>query len=285
LKNENFDEEFEALDVTKSEILAKQILKRCHVHDLDSGGVFSFITGGMGTGKTSTMLSFVDYTILHYPKEKIFFSNTYFAPTQSLKIGLAKHHIMVKKGSGVTFHDRNQKLKQIHPEITLFNTFDELYNTAKPGMCNAVFFGDRYQWIDFIHYLRSVGEWCHIYIDELSEIAPSFSSGDLFKLIGRFSMDMKEVRKCMMNVHCNSQALPDIDHRIRTKIMVRIFLPSARSDQYSRVNQKAIDNLEENLKEGNEAYVEQSGRFGRTRFKDIFKPIPNLEWEARYDDR
>jgi hypothetical protein len=248
---------------------------------MDSGGVFTFITGGMGTGKTSTMLSFCNYTLLHYPEEKVFWSNTYNTPIQSIKIGLDKHHIMVKDGSNVTFHDRNKKLAQIHPDVTYFKDFNEMYDLAQPGKCNCIFFGDRFQWIDLIHHLRSIGEWTHIYIDELSEIAPAFTSGNLFKDIGRFSVDLKEVRKCMINVHANSQALPDVDHRIRSKIMVRIFLPGARSDQYSRVQQTAIDNLEENPVEGNEAYLEHSGRFGRTRFKDIYKPIKGLQWEAR----
>jgi hypothetical protein len=279
----NFIDENEAEGISKSEILAQRILTRIHVHDYDSGGVFSFITGGMGTGKTSTMLSFADYTLKHCSGEKIFWSNTYFAPIQSLKIGLKKHNLMVLKDGKVTFHDRVNKLQQIHPEVTHFDDYDDLYQKAKSGKVNAVFFGERYKWIDFIHYLRSCGEWCHVYLDELSEICPSFSSGKLFKLIGKFSVDLKECRKCMLSIHANSQALPDIDHRIRTKIMVRIFLAGARTDQYSRVEQKAIDNLEENPIEGNEAYVEQSGRFGLTRFADIYKPNRSLSWEARVD--
>lgn len=268
-------------NITKSEIIAQRILSRIHVHSFDDGGIFSFITGGMGTGKTSTMLSFADYTLIHYPKEKVFWSNTYFAPLQSLKIGKDKHHIMVKQDSNVTFHDRTKKLKQIYPDVTMFKNFDELYDQAKPGKINSVFFGNRNTWMDFIHYLRSVGTWNHIFLDELSEISPSFTSGKVFKLIGKFSIDLKECRKTMINIHANSQALPDIDHRIRTKIMVRIFLPGARADKYCRVEQRAIDNLDENPKEGNEAYVEMSGRFGLTRFTDIFKPDPSYLWEAR----
>jgi len=65
MKNDN--------EITKSEINAERILKRIHVHDLDSGGVFTEITGSQGSGKTSVMLSFMDYTIRHYPEEKIFF--------------------------------------------------------------------------------------------------------------------------------------------------------------------------------------------------------------------
>ena len=276
--------DFDENDVSKSEVLAERILRRIHVHSYDDGGILSFITGGMGTGKTSTMLSFADYTLKHYPEEKIFWSNTYFAPIQSLKIGLKKHHILVKQNSNVTFHDRTKKLQEIHPDVTMFKDFNELYELAQPGKINSVFFGDRFTWMEFIHFLRSVGEWVHIYLDELSEISPSFSSGKTFKKIGTFSIDLKECRKTMINIHANSQALPDIDHRVRTKIMVRIFLPGARADKYSRVEQRAIDNLEENPQEGNEAYVEMSGRFGLTRFADIFKPIPGLQWEARTND-
>ena len=144
----------EELDISKSEIIAERLLKRIHLHDFDSGGILSLITGGMGAGKTSTMLSFVDYTINHYPQEKIFFSNTYNAPVQSLKIGLDKHHILVQQDGGITFHDRTQKLKQIYPKITYFSDFDDLYNKALPGKLNCVFFGQRNIWMDYIHYLR-----------------------------------------------------------------------------------------------------------------------------------
>jgi hypothetical protein len=270
-------------DLTKSEINAERILRRCHVHSFDDGGVFGFITGGMGTGKTSVMLSFMDYTLKHYPGEKVFWSNAYNSPVQSLKIGLDHHHIMVQQGCGVSFHDRSKRLKQIHPDITSFKGFEDLYNKAKPGMCNCVFFGDRMVWMDFIHYLRGVGEWVHVYIDELSEICPAFTSGKLFKKIGQFSVDLKEVRKCMMNVHCNSQALPDIDHRVRSKFMIRVFLPGARAGKDSRITQGAIDNLDEDPKGGNEGYLEYSGKFGTTIFKDIYKPVEGLQWEARVD--
>ena len=280
MKNIENDEEFED-DISKSEILAERLLRRCHVHDFDSGGILSLITGGMGSAKTSIMLSFVDYTLNHYKEEKVFWSNTYYAPIQSLRIGMDKHHIMVKQNSDVTFHDRKQRLKQIYPKITQFNSFDELYDKAKPGFLNRVFFGSRNIWMDFIHYLRGIGEWNHVFIDELSEISPAFTSGNLFKQIGRFSVDLKEIRKCMINLHCYSQSLPDIDHRIRTKVMVRIFLPGARSGKDSRITQPAIDNLLENPVEGNEAFLEYSGNFGKTVFRDIYKPIPGMQWEAR----
>jgi len=271
--------------MTKSQINAERILKRIHIHDLDSGGVLTEVTGSQGSGKTSAMLSFMDYTIRHYPKEKVFFSNCYNAPFQFVKIGKDNFTIMVKQGAGITFHDRNQRLKEIKPKVTYFQDYDDLYKKALPGKCNAVFFGDRYKWIEFIHYLRSVGEWTHIYIDEMSEIAPAFTSGRTWKKIKDFAIDLKEARKCMLNIHSNTQSVSDIDHRVRSKVMIKIYLPGARSDSISRITQPAIDNLNEDRVNGNEAFLEYSGKFGKTIFKDIYKPIPGLQWEARINGK
>ena len=272
-------------NMTKSQINAERILKRIHIHDLDSGGVFVEVTGSQGAGKTSVMLSFMDYTIRHYPNEKIFFSNCYNSPLQFVKIGSNKFNIMVKQGSNVTFHDRTARLKQIFPNVTYFKDFDTLYNKAVPGKCNAIFFGDRMTWIDFIHYLRSVGEWTHIYLDEISEIAPAFTSGRTWKKIKDFSLDLKEARKCNLNIICNTQSVSDLDHRVRSKIMIKVFLPGSRSGQDSRITQPAIDNLDEDPVNGNEAFLEYSGKFGKTVFKDIYKPIPKMIWEARVNDK
>jgi len=266
--------------ISKSQIVAERLLKRIHLHSFDDGGILSLITGGMGSGKTSTMLSFAEYTLIHHPTEKVFWSNIYNAPIQSLRIGMNKHHIMIKQDSGITFHDRSKRLKQLHPQVTYFTDFNDLYEKAIPGKINAVFFGKRNIWMDFTHYLRSAGEWVHIFIDELSEISPAFTSGELFKQIGRFSIDLKECRKTMLNIHTNTQALPDIDHRIRTKIMVRIFLPGAKSGKESRLSQGALDNLREDPFHGNEAYIESSGRFGRTQMCDIYKPNRKYQWEV-----
>jgi len=285
MKYENSEEEREAVVVTKSEIVAERILKRIHVHDVDVGGVFTEITGSQGSGKTSVLLSFMDYTMKQYPDEKIFWSSCYNAPLQFVKIGKERFHVMVKQDSGVRFYDRGNKLTRIELPVTFFSDYHDLYDKTLPGTCNAVFFGDRFRWMEFLHHLRSVGEWCHIYIDEISEICPSFTCGKLWHRIGEFSMDLKEVRKCMMNVHMNTQSVSDIDHRVRTKVMVKVYMPGAHADTISRITQVAIDNLEEDSLHGNEAYLEYSGKFGRTRFKDIYRPIPGLQWEARIDGK
>lgn len=284
MKNGTFEEENESTDLSKSEVNARRILKRIHDHDMDQGGTFSLSTGAQGSAKTSVMLSFMSYTLLNYPQEKLFWSNCYFSPMQFVKIGTGRFHIMVKENSNVTFHDRTNKLKQVYPKITIFKDYQDLYGKAQPGICNGVFFGDRMLWMGFIHYLRSVGTWNHVFIDELSEISPAFTGGKLWKQIRDFAVDVKEIRKCMINLHTNTQAISDIDHRIRNKIMIKIFMPGSKTGKDSRLTQTALDNLDEDPINGNQSYLEHSGRFGKIRFKDIFKPDPKMLWEARVNE-
>jgi len=269
---------------SKLEIIAAQIRDRIHNHDPDHGGVVLEITGAPGSAKTSTMLSITRKTMKDHPNEKVFFSNTYFAPMQSLRIGMDNHKILVKRGSNVTFHDRDKKLERIYPEITYFSDYDELFESAGRGKINAVFFGDRSKWRGFLHYLRSVGEWCHVCFDEFGEVAPAHKAGKEYWEIGKFSDDLKEVRKCMVNVFQNTQSVTDIDFRVRSKIMIYVYLPGARANRSGRVMQSAIDNLDLNHKKGNEAYLEFSGRFGRMRFQDIFPPAKQ-HWEARIPEK
>jgi hypothetical protein len=202
-----------------------------------------------------------------------------------VKLGEYRYHIMVQQDSGVTFHDRNNRLKQVFPSVTTFSDFNDLYNKAKPGVCNGVFFKDRQMWMQFIAFLQSVGEWTWIFVDEMSEIAPSFQGGAMWKDIGQFSITLKECRKAMQCLFFNTQSPIDIDHRCRTKIMTRILLPGARSESGCRVTQCAIDNLRIDRKHGNEAYIDSNGRFGKVVFKDIYKPIPGIQIEARNDKR
>jgi Tfp pilus assembly pilus retraction ATPase PilT len=110
MKNDYFQDEKGEIDLSKSEINAEKIMRRIHTHNIDAGGILSLITGAQGSSKTSVMLSFMDYTIEHHKDEKIFWSSTYCAPLQFIK-SKNNYNIMVKKDSGVTFHDRNNKLK------------------------------------------------------------------------------------------------------------------------------------------------------------------------------
>ena len=265
---------------SKVEIEGERILKRMLKRDTDHGGIFSEVTGAQGSSKTSILLSFTKSTMLNHPNEKIFWSENYRSPLQIFKLGKGNYQFYVKEGSNVIFRDRNRKLKEVSLGEEYFRTYDELYDMAKPGQASVVFFGDRLEWMDFIEYLSGAGEWVNIYIDEMGDVCPSMTANPTWARIGRFVETAKSIRRCMMNVHCNTQSVVDVDFRVRGKIMVKVYLPGARKDKTSRITQRAIDNLQLNPIHGNEAWVEFSGKFGRVRFTDIFKPNKKYHYEA-----
>lgn len=285
MMNNNLEDITSHKRITKSQLHAKTILERIHKPNLDAGGTFSLITGSPGSGKTSVMLSFCDYAIRHHKKHKIFFSNGYDVPLQFTKLGSDTYDIFVLNGSGVTFHDRADKRKEIFPQVSYFDDLEELYEKAKPGRCTAVFFGDRSMHMDFLHFLLGAGQWTHCFVDEISEIAPAFTAGKLFHKIGQYALDLKECRKTLISYHCNTQSIRALDHRVIAVLMCRIYLPGAISGKYSRVTQRAIDNLDLDPVNGNEGFLESYGNFGKTRFKNIYVPDGKQLWEARKNDR
>jgi len=289
--------------VSRPEIEGERLLKQLLAQSQDFGGAFAYITGSMGGGKTSAMFSWLLYTLLHYSDQKLFLSETYNAPLQCFKLDRNKLHFMVMDDSNVIFRDRNNHLAQVKLPVTTFKSqkiikevkkgdeievevklipdFDDLYEKAKPGLVNVVFFGNRFYWMDFIAYLRHTGDWSHVFIDELGEITPAGTSGRQWKSIGRFANFTKDLRKCMIKVICNTQSVRDSDYRIQDKFMFRVFLPGAMSDgKHSRVSQSAIDNLISDAERGNFAYIDSKGKFGLIQFKNIFKPNKKYNIEA-----
>lgn len=267
--------------VSKPEIEGQTILRQLLGQRDEYGGALCYITGAMGGGKTSAMLSWMVYTLMYYPKQKIFFSETYDAPLQSFKLKRENVKFFVKEDSGVVFRDLNRKLKITNLGEEKFSSFEELWEKAESGKINTVFFGDRTIWMEFIAYMRHKGEWVHVFIDEIGEVIPSNSSGRLHKRIGQFAIFAKDFRKCRMKVISNTQSVRDMDWRMLDKFMYRVFLPGAMADrQHSRVMQRAIDHLDSNEKKGNEAYIDRLGKFGLISFTNIFKPDTDYIIEA-----
>jgi len=267
---------------SKPEIEGEKLLTYLLGQEEDYGGAFAYITGAQGGGKTSAMFFIIEYTLKMFPQQKLFLSETYDAPLQCFKAkDLDKIHFFAKQGSDVVFRDRNKHLARVDLKTTYFVDFDDLWIKAKPGNINVVFFGDRTEWMGFVEHLRHVGEWCHIFFDEIGEVIPSNTSGALHKKIGQFSMFSKDIRKCKMKVIANTQSIRDMDWRILDKFMYRVFLPGAMADRkHSRVIQRAIDNLKGSERHGNDAYIDRFGTFGIVTFTDIFKPKPKYSIEA-----
>jgi hypothetical protein len=265
---------------SKPEIIGEQILKRVLSRNKDYGGILVEITGAQGTSKTSTLLSFISTTIRSHPNEKIFFREQVDAPLQIFKLGKEQYQFFVKKSSNIVFRNRDKQLQIIDLHPIYFSTYKELYNKSQPGKVSVVFFDSNAEWMEFITFLRSVGEWVNVFIDEIADICPAVNRGALFKQIVDFAGVMGAVRRCMMNVFYNTQTAQDIDWKIRKKVMLKILLPGAIADRDTRVTQKAIDNLVRDPVHGNEAYLDAGGEFGKVRFTDIFKPISGYHIEA-----
>jgi len=272
--------------VSKPEIEGEKLLRGLLSQNVDYGGAFVYITGGMGGGKTSAMFSLLEYTRKFFPNQRIFLSETYDAPLQCFKLGMDKCRFLVKKDSNVTFRDRNKKLEKVEfLPINYFSDYDECWNKSKAGKVNVLFFGDRYEWSKFMMFIRHKGEWSHIFIDEIGEILPAGTSGTRWRTIGDFGNFAKDIRKCMMKVITNTQSVRDLDYRVSDKFMYRVFLPGAMQDKkHSRVVQKAIDNLSGNEKKGNMAYIDRMGTFGLIRFEQVFKPDPRYSIEAHVEE-
>lgn len=271
---------------SKTGIVGERLLKRCIERDKDHGGLSTEITGAMGMSKTGVLLFFGDTISKKYPGEKVFFREQYNSPLQIFKMGSSKYTFLVQEGSKVVFRNREKRLEKTEINHKRFTDFNDLYEKASPGKINVVFFKSDDMWMDFIEYLREVGEWTTVLIDEMADICPYPTSGNRYKKIGSFASTVGAVRRCMISLFYNTQTVKDIDWRVRSKAMIRVFLPGAIADtKNSRVTQKAIDNLDINPGMGNEAYLSSSGEFGKIRFTRIYKPNPRYNFEAYVDGK
>lgn len=253
---------------SRQEKTGEKIMDRIITHQKKFGGVIVEVTGAMGVGKSSTILHFADYFIRRYPDEKNYFSNGYGVPFQFEDIG--KYDIMVKVHSGVKFYDRMTG-KRKHIDVTYFSDFEDLYQKTRPGVLTVVFFGDRGIWRKFIAFLREKQHFCNVFIDEFSELAPSYQKAEKWEEVGEFAVDLKEARKAFLNIFYNTQSTQDIDHRCRTKVGITIFLPGSHVPDRCVVYQKAINNLIPDPIHGNKAYIVQGGEFGVVHFPVKFE--------------
>ena len=290
--------------VSKPEIIGQKLMERVLSRNQDYGGILGEITGAQGTGKTSVLLSLTHRTIKRNPDEKIFWREQTNAPIQIFKLGLDKINFMIPEDESIVFRDRDAKLEHVELEpITKFKLkeivtkkkdekgkdiettrivpdYKDVYKKAKRGKANLLYLKTPFDWMEFMISLREAGEWSNIFIDEMADICPTGSSGALYKRITKFSGTMGAVRRCMMNVFYNTQTAQDVDWRVRKKVMLKVFLPGAIRDKSSRVKQSAIDNLLRDPINGNEAFLDMGGDFGKVKFTDIYKPMSGYHIEA-----
>ena len=271
--------------MSKTNVIGKKLFEQLMARNYDHGGDLVEITGAQGTSKTSCLLTFCSFTMEKFPNEKNFFREQVEAPLQIFKLGekyFDKIDFFIKESSNAVFRNRNKRLKEVDLPHQTFKTYDELYDDLSiRGHVSVPIFNDNYEWMDFIHYLRGVGEWVSVYVDEMGDVAPASQPNPLGNRIGSFAQDMGAIRRCMMKLFYNTQSAPDIDYRVRNKVMSNIFFRGAKvSPQKHKVKQQAINTLQVNPILGNEAWIEKQGDFGKIRFTQIFKPHPRAHFEV-----
>lgn len=273
-------------------LLYNRLLK----HDFNQGQPSSLIMGQPGGCKTAVSCHICEYFINNHTDDKIFWRSALNAPVQFVK--LPKWHIYIEKHSGIRFFNRRtgqditDKLKR-KKQLTEFDGFDDLYNRAKPGVCNGVFFKDLHlegikkdqgtiQWFRFIRFLLNKFDWCQLFFDEYQEMVKANQGERMFYEIDQHSDDVSSARKTHVGVHANCHQTAEIDYRVLPSFMMTMQLYGSRLYKHNMVNKHALATLPEpNEREGAYAWIAEGNHYGIVNFPKIYKLTKDNQYAAR----
>ena len=239
--------------------------------NLGRGGCADEILGPQGTGKTSLMLSYALEIMEQHPEEIIIWRDSYQSPCMFNRVN--NWQIFAEKGVNLEFRDIYRD-ETIELPITVFENYNELAKKMQPEQLNVVYVNDEViGYIKLINFFRRHAGWQSIFIDEYEDIAPINESGIQYKLIAALGKNIKNIRKGLVSLFCNTQDKTGIDWRVRPKFMCYTYLSGALVDNTSEIYQQAVNSLP--IGKG---YISWYGKFGRINF-DAYEP-KNLVFEA-----
>jgi len=229
-----------------------------------TGGCLNEILGPQGSGKTSLMLNYACRIMRKYPEEIIIWRDSYQSACQFNRI--KNWEIFAEIGTELEFKDV-EKESIVDVPITIFKDFKDLRDKMKPQQLNVVYVKEQViGYITLINFLKTSKGWQSIFIDEYEDIAPINSSGDDYRFIMELGREMKNIRKGLVSLFCNTQSKTQIDWRVRTTFMVKTYLSGARRDKGTSIWQESINKLEKGV-----AWVNWEGKYGRINYP-AFKP-------------
>jgi len=253
----------------------EKILKRIFKRDKAEGGVSVETVGPQGSGKTSFDLHIAMKIMKKYPDELIFYRDSIESPVQFNRID--NWRIYAEEGVTLKFRDYSTNRYFDLPVYT-FKNFDELYDIAKPGLLNVVYFKKEYTWIDFLNYLRRHmhrgSGWKSVFLEEYEDISPQYAAGTGWTKNLIYSKNAKNIRKGLVSTFANTQSKGDVSHMVRSKLMIHSYLRGSTVDDNSPIDQRAIDKLDIG-----EAMIDYGSNFGKITFRAFPPRLPIFEVE------
>jgi len=234
------------------------------------GGSTIEVLGPQGTGKTSLMLSYACRIMEEHPDEIIIWRDSYKSQCQFNR--LKNYEIFAESGVDLEFRDL-YKDELLDFPVTMFDDYPSLLKKMSPQQLNVVYVKDPIVgYIRLLSFLRRYKEWQSVFIDEYEDIAPLNQEGDKYKLIGLLGNNLKNIRKGLVSLFCNTQSKSQIDWRVRDTFMVTSYLSGAKVDGISPVYQDAVNSLDRG-----ESWLSWYGKFGRINFPPVIPRFPVFE--------
>jgi len=230
--------------ISKQELQGKRLWNMLFERNSDFGGFFVELSGIMGSGKTSLQLRMARRVMKENPKELVYWSEPLSNPFQASKIGDG-FQILCERRMPVKVLEITNNLQPVDDiKIRYFDGFKKLIRMSEPGLLNVIYFKDLYRWIDFLIRVKLNPEWQTFFFDEFEDVCPFRCRGKVWQKNELFASSIKEIRKSKVSVIYNTQNTMDVDYRVRSKLMVHLYLFGSRGDDLSPVFKKALQGLE-----------------------------------------
>jgi len=234
------------------------------------GGCADEVLGPQGTGKTSLMLGYACRIMEEHPDEIIIWKDSYQSPCMFNRLN--DWEIFVESGVDIEFRDIG-KNEIIELPTVFFDDYNDLLSKLKQQQLNVIYVKDEViGYIRLINFLRRQAGWQSIFIDEYEDIAPINESGINYKLIDALGKNLKNIRKGLVSLFCNTQDKGSIDWRVRPKFMCNTYLGGSVVDSSSEVYQQAVNGLSIG-----QDFISWFGKFGKINFEAFEPKEPVIE--------
>lgn len=273
------------------------------------GGHLTLISGPIGTGKTSLLLTlakkFADagYYVIYRGREAF---ELYRLPgwEKRTEVYVPKNHV-------IHFIEHNERSKELKISTIEYSDMNELLANVQPGKINVIFscqkpnerwlrqhvnselineslaYRETAFWVELFDCVikQLAGKKVVIMIDEGHELFPAGNTGLLWHLIDIGKRKIADFRKYKLNLIMSTHDPSDLDWRINRKFDFAIYLRGSRTLR-RLVRQKYTYRLD-----GNAAFIEGPAEFGLIKFKKLketrviiatWRPTkPRADWENR----